>query len=436
MISIRRTLLVSLLIGVLIVGVALSTGVYFVAREEIGEVFDYHLQQLALSLRDHAFPEAQSEDGLEEDDEFDFIMQVWTDDGQRVYGSHPDARLFEHAQRGIATVHSGSENWRVFSVEQRGHIFQAAQPLKVRRTMAWEAAAWVLLPVLAAIPLFGLFIWVAVGRGLYPLRAIASAVQARSPDLLDPIEEERTPTEIRPLVGAINRLLRRLANALSAQLRFVADAAHELRTPLTALQLQAQLAEGARTEAERITAFAALHESLKREAHLVEQLLALARQEPDSTTRTVEQVDLDALARLLIEEKLPLAEAKRIDLGMVRSERAAVRGDANALRIMLRNLIDNAIRYTLEGGRVDVAVAREADCVILEVSDTGPGIPSEERERVFDRFYRSPGNDVPTGSGLGLAIVKTVVEKHDGTVVLTEPSDHSGLLVRVSLPAE
>ena len=201
MISIRRTLLVSLLIGVLIVGVALSTGVYFVAREEIGEVFDYHLQQLALSLRDHAFPEAQSEDGLEEDDEFDFIMQVWTDDGQRVYGSHPDARLFEHAQRGIATVHSGSENWRVFSVEQRGHIFQAAQPLKVRRTMAWEAAAWVLLPVLAAIPLFGLFIWVAVGRGLYPLRAIASAVQARSPDLLDPIEEERTPTEIRPLVG-------------------------------------------------------------------------------------------------------------------------------------------------------------------------------------------------------------------------------------------
>jgi two-component system OmpR family sensor kinase len=294
----------------------------------------------------------------------------------------------------------------------------------------------VLLPVLAAIPLFGLFIWVAVGRGLNPLRAMASAVQTRSPDLLEPIVEERTPTEIKPLVGAINRLLQRLANALSVQRRFVADAAHELRTPLTALQLQAQLAGGARIEAERITAFAALHESLKRETHLVEQLLALARQEPDSTTRPAEQVDLDALARLLIEEKLPLAEAKRIDLGMVRSERAAVRGDANALRIMLRNLIDNAIRYTLEGGRVDVAVAREAACVILEVSDTGPGIPSEERERVFDRFYRSPGNDVPTGSGLGLAIVKTVVEKHDGTVVLTEPSDHSGLLVRVSLSAE
>jgi two-component system OmpR family sensor kinase len=271
-----------------------------------------------------------------------------------------------------------------------------------------------------------------VTRGLRPLETVASAVKARTPSSLEPLPEERLPEEIRPVVTALNDLLPRLARALEMQRAFIADAAHELRTPLTAVRLQLQLAERAQDERERAAALASLRDGLDRTTHLVEQLLTLAREEPGgAAVRERGDVDLAALAAEVVSSLSPFAESKSIDLGLARSEAGLVlRGEGEALRALLSNLVDNALRYTPRGGRVDVSAFRVPEGLVIEVHDTGPGIPPEERTRVFDRFYRRAGADLP-GSGLGLAIVKSVAERHGATVTLDDGPDGHGLIARV-----
>ncbi len=251
---------------------------------------------------------------------------------------------------------------------------------------------------------------------------------------MSPLAVEGVPAEAQPLVEALNGLLERLDLALATQRAFVADAAHELRTPLTALQLQLQLTERATDDSSRKAALTELRGGLERSIHLVQQLLTLARQEPDGKARaTREPVALAALVRNELTTHAPLAEARHIDLGATTlDDRAVLTGDPTALRTLLANLLDNAIRYTPDGGRVDVATTAEAGRVQLTVSDTGPGIPPAERGRVLDRFYRRAGEDQP-GSGLGLAIVKAIAEQHGATLHL-EDADGGGLRVRVVFP--
>src|SRR5206468_95938 len=258
-----------------------------------------------------------------------------------------------------------------------------------------------------------------IARGLEPLERVAAAVGRRSPTQLEPLAERGLPGEVQPLVRALNGLLERLGKALTVQRTFIADAAHELRTPLTAVHLQAQLAERAPTDAERRKALADLKSGLERATRLSEQLLTLARTEPgvDAAERPEALVDLSTLAREVIAELAPLAAEKSIDLGLSEGESATVRGDRDALRTLLSNLVDNALRYTPPKGRVDVAVSPEGDRIALAVRDNGPGIAPVERARVFDRFYRgqpaavtddaAPGARV-RGSGLGLAIVQSI----------------------------
>jgi two-component system OmpR family sensor kinase len=247
------------------------------------------------------------------------------------------------------------------------------------------------------------------------------------------------------LVHALNGLLARLNRALGAQRAFIADAAHELRSPLTAVHLQAQLAERAASDAERAAALAELRAGLERATHLVEQLLTLAREEPGVSERPFAPVNLDELARHVIAEYAPIAAARHVDLGMVDrngpDSDAVISGDAAGLRALLSNLVDNAVRYTPAGGRVDVALRREQGDAVLSVRDSGPGIPESERARVFDRFYRLPeaGAAGIAGSGLGLAIVKRVAERHDAAVALGpglgQPGGE-GLGVTVRLPMD
>jgi len=431
--SIKRQLLIGLL-GLVLAAVFLgAVAVYRQVRAELDELFDYQLRQMALSLRDQAFgaPAAPAPGPAAED--FDFAIQVWGADGVRIYLSRPQAVLPARARLGYETVATGDGAWRVFSLEQRGLVFQVAQPVRVREKLAAASALRTIAPVLLLLPALGLLIWLTVGRGLRPLEAVAAAVQARTPAALAPLPARDLPQEVRPLVEALNDLLRRLGTALEVQRQFVADAAHELRTPLTALKLQAQLFERAAGDAERETALGAVREGIARATHVVEQLLTLARQEPEAGARPFAGVELSELARVAIAELVPLAEARAIDLGMSRMEPARVTGDREALRVLLANLVDNAVRYTPERGQVDVSTFVADGAAVIEVTDTGPGIPAEERERVFDRFYRRAGSGTP-GSGLGLAIVRKVVERHRGRVELVDGPGGRGLTARVTLP--
>jgi two-component system OmpR family sensor kinase len=245
------------------------------------------------------------------------------------------------------------------------------------------------------------------------------------------LDERRVPEEVKPVVSSLNDLLERLTRALEMQRAFVADAAHALRTPLTALHLQIQLAERAADPNERAAAFDALKQGVERATHVVEQLLTLARHEPEAGGRAVTEVDLGALGAEVVASDAQLAETRGIDLGLTQRDiDVAVTGERDALETLLSNLVDNALRYTPPGGRVDVAVRRSDEGVVLEVTDTGPGIPTEERERVFDRFYRGSATDAP-GSGLGLAIVSSIAARHGARVELGDGPEGRGLTVRV-----
>lgn len=431
--SIRRRLLLWLLLGLALAVAAAGARIYTQTLAEANELFDYHLKQMAASLPNDSFGplppsrlgEPEAEEGL--------VLQIWDRNGLQLYFSHPASKLPQRAELGFSTVETPRGNWRVYSALEQNNVVQVAQPMSVRQNLAAGMALRALVPLLVLLPLLGLLIWITVGRGLRPLDRMASALGRRTPDSLTALPREGVPVEILPLVQALNDLLARLARALESQKAFVADAAHELRTPLTAVQLQIQLAERANTEEERKAAFTQLKQGQLRAAHLVQQLLTLARQEPGVAAQPHSGVDLAEVAHLVVSELAPLAAERNIDLGISEEQRAVVSGDLEALRVMLGNVVDNAIRYTPRGGTVDVAVQLRNANAVLEVSDTGPGIPDQDRERVFDRFYRREINHA-SGSGLGLAIVKNIADRHRAGIVLENRAPAPGLRVTISFP--
>lgn len=437
--SIRRTLLVWLLAGLATIALAASGVTYLAARREIGQLLDLQLKQLAYSTRiddllrgrQPGFDTRQSPRGVSVTE---IVTQIWDRDGVLVYWSQPGAGLPVPATQGYSTIHHNGRDWRVYTLVQGTHALQIAQPQDEREAIATQTALRMLVPFLALIPFFGVLIWVGVGRGLEPLEAMSKAVSKRRPDALAPIEERRLPDELQPLAASLNGLLARLSDALASQRRFTADAAHELRTPLAALTLQLDLARRSASAGESSAALDDLDAGVARASHVVEQLMTLARAEPESMAQTRARCDLVALAKEVIVARAALAADKAIDLGLAREAPAVVIGDPESLRILLSNLVDNALRYTPRGGRIDVSVERDGEDVILCVADTGPGIAPEDRERVFDRFYRGEASE-GSGSGLGLSIVKRIADAHRATIALDAPREGTGLVVRVRFPS-
>ena len=429
--SIRRQLLIWLL-ALVIIGVGFAGWlIYREALATANELFDYQLQQIAAALPSEPFSSVLS--SRSESDE-GVVIQIWNRNGVLMYYSHPRVPLAPHAELGFSTEMTPRGEWRVYSAIVGDNVVQLAQPLSIRNRVAAGVAWRTLWPLVLLLPLLGLAIWVIVGRGLAPLQRVTRALDTRHPDALDPLSDQRLPQEVRPVVRALNALLARLATALDTQKAFVADAAHELRTPLAAVQIQAQLVARAQDDASRREALVDLQEGIGRATRLAEQLLALARSEPDAKAAPM-SVDLSALLDDCVRNYVLVAQERGVDLGIEASEPATVTGDPDALRVMFNNLIDNATKYTPRGGRVDVCIGLDDGRPLVEIADTGPGIPDEERERVFDRFYRvgeglnRARTDV-SGSGLGLAIVRRIADRH-GAKVSLGASDAGGLKVVV-----
>lgn len=426
--SLRAHLLIALLSALLLTGIIASGATYLRARGEIDRLFDYQLRQQALALRDHRFGS-----GMEADAEQDVVIQIWNRNGGQLYLSHRALALPRQRELGFADIRSDGEDWRVYAIAVGPDVIQVGQPLKVRRQMAAEAALRLLVPIVAVIPVFATLIWWIVGRGIKPLHRLADSLARREATSLTPLPASGLPRETLPMVEALNGLLARLRVAMETQREFTADAAHELRTPLTALKLQAQLLARAQSDRERTEAVEALNAGVERASHLVERLLTLARLEPEASHDTLTHIVMNDLARQVVDEFAAAASTREIDLRLIDSERFAIHGSYSAVRALLRNLVENAVRYTPAGGRIRVSLQRTNDHAVVDVADNGPGIPPAERDRVFDRFYRVPGT-TEHGSGLGLAIARRAAQMHGGEVSLREGLDGRGLCARVTLP--
>ena len=342
---------------------------------------------------------------------------------------------------GLQTVRVAGESWRLLVRPLRsGQRVAVGQQTAARDEIARDSALRTVLPLLLLVPALAVLVSLVVRHRLKPVARLSLALDQRNEYDLEPLPQMQVPTEIRPFTTSISRLLLRLGQSMAAQRRFVADAAHELRSPLTALSLQAEALDGAGLPPQVRTQVTRLRRGMQRACALIDQLLTLARSQAQPVVAT-SAVSAQTVLRRVIEDVMPLAERRQIDLGVTRQDDVHLHVSEVDLTAIMRNLVDNAIRYSPPGGRVDVSLIRDSDDsdggATLEVTNGGAGIPQAERERVFDPFYRVLGTNTD-GSGLGLAIVKTLVERTGGSIALhaaVQDAAAPGLRVQVRFPA-
>jgi len=433
--SLRRRLLVWLLPATFIAGVIASIGTYWGAFFELEELLNDQMRYIAThaNVDDNHHISLNKISNSSSIDEDKIVFQVWRGDHLE-YTTAPGITLPSPQGTGWHDVPYADMTWHTF-VDKRGELLvRVAQPQNER----WETLAGLSVqlfwPVLSLIPILAMVLWFSIGNGLKPLKRIASELETRNVDSMAAINVDKLPDEIKPLIESLNSLFSRLEQSFTMQKHFIADAAHELRTPVMAISLQSELIRNAGNIQERELATQQLQNGILRLRHLIQQLLILARLEPDGQSVVQERIDLSALCKSVILEKYILAEKKHIDLGLASDEVAEITGDPHMLRILLNNLIDNAIRYTPEHGRIDVFACHKKDFIELSVRDNGPGIPTEERDRIFDRFVRGNVHQDVQGSGLGLSIVKRIAEHHQATIELSDAENGKGLNVSVKFP--
>jgi two-component system OmpR family sensor kinase len=400
---------------------------------EADKLFDFHMRQMALALQGRSFTHAKLNNATDaEGNNFEFVIQIWADNGAEVYQSRVHSVLPAQAALGYSTVTLANGDWRTYTERSQNRVIQIAQKMQARENrallIAWRSV-WPIIPV--SLLLFGVAWWV-ITSALSPLNRIGRELATRNMNSHTPIAEDHLPEEVARLVAELNSLLSRMEQALLSQQRFVADAAHELRSPVTALKLQIQTLARAKDEKTHDEAVVRLQGGIDRSSRLIEQLLVLARQDPLSQTLESDAVSLPACVELAVEDMQVFALSRQIQIEYGSLAEADIVGDEEALRIMVRNLVDNAVRYTPEQGSVKIDLAIHNAVLVLSIQDSGPGISQANRPRVFDRFYRVPGTR-PSGTGLGLAIVKAVADRHQATVQLRNVPA-GGLEVSISFP--
>jgi two-component system, OmpR family, sensor kinase len=436
--SLRKRLLLLLLLAISATALVQGVIAYRSALADADQIFDYHMQQMAMSLRagfaGNAIDASADDLELDDDGKRDFVVQIWTLGGLRVFESAARAALPQRAVIGFSDVQANGRTYRVYSLQSSSHVVQVAQDMTARSEMARSLAIRTVLPIAALAPLLMLIVWWSVSASLTPLARVRRQLAARQPDSLEEVSETGLPDEIRPLVRELNLLFGRVREAFDVHKNFVADAAHELRSPLAALKLQAQSIQRAPDDATRELALSRLTAGIDRATRLVEQLLVLARHQASAGMgASAQRVSLAEIARLAVADLAPSAQSRRIDVGLGSADENPVSGYPDALRILVRNLLDNAVKYSPEGATVDVGVAREDGHLVLSVEDSGPGIAQADRERVFDRFYRIAGTQA-SGSGLGLAIVRSIARLHGASLHLDQSQRLGGLRVQVRFP--
>ncbi|MCF8198084.1 MAG: hypothetical protein K9J42_04915 [Sulfuritalea sp.] len=432
--SIRNRLLFWQISALIVTGLLVSYLAYSLAWNGFNKLRDYTLEQVAYSILRHGVElDVEGISAKERRDKGQFLSQMWGKDGKLIYASRATPELPPQLP-GNAVVSWEGVEWHTFTMRKGDLVIQVANTTENRAGMFGRIAPWLLLPLAVLVAFLGSLIWVAVGRALRPLEQVRREIGRRGSSSMEELATTGLPDEVQPLVTTLNELLARLQQSMSLQRRFTADATHELRTPLAAVRLQAQLALKANSSAEREEALQELIGGVDRAAHLVDQLLQMTRLEPDAMPVTFTAVSLGEIARHVVASFQNQARLKNIDLGLGHCDDIYIAGDRVSVQALLNNLVANALIHCPAGSHVDVELHRNGSMAELKVYDDGPGIPADERQRVFDRFYRLPGTDT-IGSGLGLAIVRQVVNLHHGTVSLDDAIG-GGLLVRVKLPTD
>jgi two-component system sensor histidine kinase QseC len=436
--SIRSELLALLLVAVAVTWIATAVVSYLDARHELDELLDAHLAQTASLLIAGLEHEAEEID-VEHAPQLHrysrrVAFQFWENGTTlRMHSLNaPDAHL-SPAREGFSDAEVGGTSWRVFGSwdPERRYLVQVGERSDARDEIVAKIAKNLLWPLLVALPALGVLIWLGIDRATRPLRRLNREVARRAPDNLAALDPGHAPKEVAPLVASLNSLFDRVRASIENERRFTADAAHELRTPLAAVRAQAQVAQGAGGDTERARALDNVIAGSDRASHLVDQLLTLARLEPENFRAERVPCDLAEVARVAVAEIAPAAIAKSIDVDLLAPAAVTVAGDAPLLGILLRNLLDNAVRYSPAGTTIHARVGETQGKVFVAVADEGPGVPAEERGSLGQRFHRVLGTQAP-GTGLGLSIVKRIAQLHGASVSFAETAPAVGLTVTVS----
>jgi two-component system OmpR family sensor kinase len=430
--SLRGRLFAGLTAIILLTGIAGGLFAYHWAFDEAIEMQDSVLIQIAGLVQSGGFTGGRELHGVDED------AEVWLIEQSATPPNDNDELKLWSLKDGLALATRKGQPIRVLlRTRPDGTRFAVAQHSSVRDEIASDMAFRTVLPIAALIPCLLLVTAIVIARSLRPMVRLADDLDGRRADDMTSLPAAQMPSELHPFIASINGLLQRMRLLMDQQRRFVADAAHELRTPITALSLQAENLDSVDLTAGARDRVAVLQHGIRRTKHLLEQLLELARQEAGpSDGVTMPLVALDGVAKEVVADALPEAANRGIDLGFARVESVAIRGEAVMFAALVRNLLDNALRFTPQGGRIDACVYRDGAAAILQIKDTGPGVSPDEIGRIFEPFFRGqhPEGD---GIGLGLSIVKRIVDRLGGSIDAANVTEagRTGLRVVVKLPA-
>lgn len=438
--SVQLKLSFTLSLAILVVAIVAGVFSFLSAFDEAHELQDDVLRQIAqLMDRQRLSPGAPATDSRPKDADEESRVIV-----QHLGETNPSAASVEAGgplslpttlADGLHTLEAGGETFRVLvKTTAAGERIAVAQEAGFRNEIARDGALRAVMPFLLLVPVLLLIVADLVRKLFQPIAVLSREIDQRAEQELHPVEDRNLPVEVRPFVVAINRLLARVGQSMESQRRFVADAAHELRSPLTALSLQAERladAEMSGLARERLTV---LRQGIERGRSLLDQLLTLAKAQ-SAADLPQSPVSIQGVYRRVLEDLMPLAEVKHIDIGVEGTQDAEVLASELDMIALIKNLVDNAIRYTPDGGRVDLSVGVSEGKAELRIQDSGPGIPLAERDRVFDPFYRTLGSE-QIGSGLGLSIVQTIANRIGAEIRLgfTDESQQTGLNVEVIIP--